>query len=164
MKKNSIVVLVVCFALISASSICAMQNNPKMMLESHIYATSDTTPYKTIDIMPRFPGCEDLDGTEREKASCAKEKLVKYIYSNIVYPEEALKKGIEGTAVVQFTIAEDGYIEDIDLLRGIGYGIDEAAIELVESMNDMDEMWTPGIQNGRIVKVLFSLPILYKLQ
>ena len=40
--------------------------------------------------MPRFPGCEDMKGSDAEKEECAKKKLLEFIYGNLKYPTIAL--------------------------------------------------------------------------
>jgi protein TonB len=46
----------------------------------------------------------------------------------IKYPEEARKKGVQGTVYITFVIEEDGSITDAKVLRGIGSGCDEEAL------------------------------------
>jgi len=114
--------------------------------------------FKVVHEMPRFPGCEDLE-TESEKKSCADAKMRDYIYTNLKYPEEAIKNKVSGGVVVQFLIETDGFISEIKVVRSIGYGCDDAAIDVIESMNSMGEAWRPGYQRGKPVRVLYTLPI-----
>ena len=37
--------------------------------------------YKVVEVMPRFPGCEDMDGTEEEKRNCANQQMLAFIYT-----------------------------------------------------------------------------------
>lgn len=80
------------------------------------------------------------------------------IYRNLRYPEIARKAGIEGRVVVQFIIDEEGRVVDPVVVRGIGGGADEAAIEAVKQVS-----FTPGRQRGRAVRVRYSLPITFRL-
>jgi len=118
--------------------------------------------FKVVEQMPRFPGCEDKK-YEKEKEDCAKSKMMEYIYNNLEYPEEASIKGIEGQVVLQFIVETDGSITDIRVLRDIGYGCGQAALEVVELWNDMPEKWRPGHQRGKPVPVLYILPVKFKL-
>jgi len=118
--------------------------------------------FKVVEQMPRFPGCEDKE-YEKEKEDCAKSKMLEYIYNNLVYPEEASLKGIEGQVVLQFIVETDGSITDIKVVRDIGSECGQAAMEVVESWNSMPERWRPGHQRGRPVPVLYTLPIKFKL-
>lgn len=114
--------------------------------------------------MPRFPGCEDLDGSNKEKADCANQQLLKYIYDNLKYPQMAIESVIEGQVVLRFVVEKDGSVTDVKTLRDIGGGCGNAAMDAVESMNSLPEKWTPGRQRGRAVRVQYTLPIKFKLQ
>lgn len=113
--------------------------------------------------MPRFPGCEDL-GTDKEKDDCAKKKMLEYIYKNLKYPAIARENGIEGQVVLQFVVDKDGSVTDAKIVRDIGAGCGEAAQLVVEGMNKMSTKWTPGKQRGRPVRVLYTLPVKFKLE
>jgi len=76
----------------------------------------------------------------------------------IVYPEIAKKAGIEGRVFVQFVIDEKGNVTNPIILKGIGGGCDEAALEAVKKAK-----FTPGKQRGRPVKVQYSIPIVFRL-
>ena len=67
-------------------------------------------------------------------------------------------------AVVQFTIEVDGNISDISIVRRLRYGIDEEAEYIVSLMQDQEtKYWRPGYQDGKPVRVRFTLPIKFKL-
>lgn len=119
--------------------------------------------FKVVEEMPRFPGCEDLAGNKDEKKTCSDKKLMEYLYSKINYPGVARENNIEGMVVIGFVVNTDGSITDIQLLRDIGGGCGEEALRVVESMNSMATKWTPGRQRGMAVRVMFTLPIRFKL-
>ncbi len=81
------------------------------------------------------------------------------IYDRVRYPEIARRAGIEGRVVLQFIVDEQGNVVNPTVIRGIGGGCDEAAIEAVRGVK-----FTPGMQRGRAVKVQFQLPIVFRLQ
>lgn len=114
--------------------------------------------------MPRFPGCEDMVASFKDKENCANKELLKYLYDNIKYPNIAKENMIEGTAVVRFTVDKSGTIKDIKILRDPGAGLGQEAVRVVKSMNHMGQKWTPGKQRGKAVSVLFTLPISFKLK
>lgn len=76
----------------------------------------------------------------------------------IVYPEIAKKAGIEGRVFVQFIIDEKGNVTNPVVLKGIGGGCDEAALEAVKKAK-----FKPGKQRGRPVRVQYSIPIVFRL-
>jgi len=87
------------------------------------------------------------------------EARLKFIQDNFVYPEEAKEKQIEGTVYVGFTVEKDGSISDIKVLRGIGGGCDEEAVRIISMMPN----WKPAQQRGKEVRVIYSMPIRFKL-
>ena len=119
--------------------------------------------YENVDQMPRFPGCENMEGSELEKEDCAKTKMLQHLYRNLKYPNLAKKEGIEGMVQLQFVIVEDGTLKNIKVIKEIGGNCGAAAITAAETMNHLRERWTPGKQNGEIVKVLYNLPVVFKL-
>ncbi len=120
--------------------------------------------FQVVEQMPRFPGCEDIDGGNEEKQACADQKMLEFIYRNIRYPAVARENGIEGTVVISFVVDSDGVIQDPKIVRDIGGGCGREALRVVEMMNDMDQNWTPGRQRGRSVSVQFNLPVRFTLQ
>jgi len=109
--------------------------------------------------MPKFPGCEfdnDFNG-------CTTQKLDKYIDMNLVYPQEAIDNKVEGKVAVQFIVTEDGMINDVQIKKDIGFGCGQAAVNVIESMNNMPEKWIPGAQRSRKVNVLITKYIEFKL-
>lgn len=83
---------------------------------------------------------------------------MKAIYDAIVYPEIAKKAGIEGRVVLQFVVDEAGNVTEPRVIRGIGGGCDEAALNAIKDLK-----FIPGKQRGRAVKVQFQLPIVFRL-
>lgn len=81
------------------------------------------------------------------------------LQSSIVYPDMAMKAGIEGRVIVQFVIDEQGRVLDPRVVRGIGGGCDEEALKAVTLAR-----FKPGMQRGRPVKVRYNLPISFSLK
>jgi periplasmic protein TonB len=115
------------------------------------------------EVMPRFPGCEDMEGTNEQKSECAQKKLFEYINTNLKYPEEAKKNGVQGQVVLKFVVNKVGEITKVEILRDPGAGLGEAAKELVLSMNKMTERWSSGKQRNRPVNVWYTLPVKFSL-
>jgi len=125
--------------------------------------TSDEI-YKEVDRYPRFPGCEDKSGTDKAKMNCSKKKMLEFIYTNVRYPSEARKSGIHGTSVIKFVVEPDGSITPLEVVRDIGGGTKEAVEEVVQKMVEMNAKWTPGLKNGKAVRVLYHLPVRFRLE
>jgi protein TonB len=108
-------------------------------------AGDDTGLYTTIDVYPQFPGGD-------------KARLF-FIRNNIHYPETALKSGIQGVVIVLFVIETDGSVSNVQVTKNIGGGCDEEAIRVTKSM----PLWSPGKRNGRPVRVLVKMPIVFRI-
>ncbi|RZJ77461.1 MAG: energy transducer TonB [Flavobacterium sp.] len=100
----------------------------------------DNNVYNTagIEVKPDFPGGID--------------KFYKFVGNNYKTPEE---EGLKGKVYVTFVVEKDGSLTDIKVLRDIGYGTGAEAIRVLKKC----PKWTPGEQNGKKVRVLYSLPI-----
>lgn len=105
-----------------------------------------TPPEIFVQEMPEFPGGDP----ERQK----------FLADNISYPDEASQTGIQGTVYVQFVVDSKGNITDVKILRGIGGGCDEEALRVIKMM----PQWHPGRQNGKTVRVLYNMPIVFKIK
>jgi protein TonB len=81
------------------------------------------------------------------------------IYKNIKYPRLAQEAGIEGKVYLLAFIDENGSVKDVKVVKGIGGGCDEAAIEAVKKIS-----FSPGINKGQPVKVKLSLSVVFKLK
>ena len=67
-------------------------------------------------------------------------------------------EGVEGKVFVSAFINENGTVDHVKLLKGIGFGCDKAAINAVTKTK-----FTPGKLGGKPVKVQVSIPIVFKL-
>jgi protein TonB len=85
-----------------------------------------------------------------------------YLAKNIRYPEAAREAGIDGRVNVQFVVNEDGNISDVKVvgIKRLGGGLEDEAVRVVKGLPN----WKPGKQNGRAVKVYFTLPVLFRLE
>ncbi|MBP5386681.1 MAG: energy transducer TonB [Prevotella sp.] len=94
--------------------------------------------------MPQFVGGE--------------EALSEWIENNISYPLMADVNSIEGRVVVSFDVNEDGSIGNIQVEE---YADPILADEVVNRLQYMPN-WIPAMQNGRNVKVTYTLPIVFR--
>ncbi len=99
----------------------------------------DNKIYNTagIEVKPDFPG--------------GIAKFLAYVGNNFRFEEE----GVSGRVIVTFVIEKDGTLTDIKVVRDIGFGSGAEAIRVLKK----SPKWIPGIQNGKKVRVLYSLPI-----
>lgn len=86
----------------------------------------------------------------------APERLV-YIAPD--YPELARRARLGGVVVLEATIDRDGNVTNVNILRGLGLGLDEAAVNAVSQWQ-----YTPTFYNGRPVEVLLTVTVQFQLQ
>lgn len=79
----------------------------------------------------------------------------------VVYPEEALKKKIQGMVFVQFIVNADGSLSDASVRSGIGYGCDEAALKGFNEVSK--ELWKPAIRTDQPVRVRMVIPFSFRI-
>lgn len=85
-----------------------------------------------------------------------------FIGKNLTYPDLAREIGKEGTVYVSFVIDEKGLVESTKVLKGIGAGCDEEAVRVVSKIPKFKK---PGKNAaGKPVKVLYNIPIAFKLR
>ncbi len=84
---------------------------------------------------------------------------IKSVQEKVIYPELAIKAGIEGKVIVQFVIDNNGNVLNPFIVRGIGGGCDEESIRVVKQLK-----FKPGLQRGRPVSVQYTLPVTFKLK
>ena len=110
---------------------------------------------READQMPYFPGCEHHAEGSTEKRQCSNRSVIAFISNYLEYPEAAKQAGVEGTVYVSFVVEKNGAVTQPQLLRDIGNGCGEAALEVVERM----PAWEPA-QNGKEkVAVQMNLPV-----
>lgn len=84
---------------------------------------------------------------------------IEAIQKKIIYPEIAKRAGVQGRVFIKAFVNEVGDVVKAEVIKGIGAGCDEAAVQAV-----MQTKFKPGKQRGKSVKVQVSIPIVFKLQ
>lgn len=99
-----------------------------------------------VEKLPEFPG--------------GMEAWAKFLSKNMRYPEQAANDGVSGRVYMSFIVEKDGKITDIQVSRAAGHGFDEEAKRVLK----MAPQWKPGIQNGKPVRVRYTIPINFTIQ
>lgn len=85
--------------------------------------------------------------------------LMKWLSSNIRYPENAQQNGVQGRVIVKFVVEKDGSISNAQVVKGVDKDLDQEALRVVKRM----PKWQPGKNNGQAVRAYFTLPVSFKL-
>lgn len=147
MKRTLLVLSIIILSVVAYSQSTKNKESKNNEAVSEIKSVSDSSLIFTIvEDMPLFPGGDEARN--------------RFLADSINYPEKAIQKRIQGTVYVSFIIDGEGSVTDVKILRGIGGGCDEEALRVVRMM----PKWIPGKQDGKVVRVLFNMPIYFKLR
>jgi len=105
----------------------------------------DNTVFTAVEIQPEYPGGEA--------------GLAKFLQKNIHYPAIAKENNITGKVYIQFVVERDGSLTDIKIVRDPGSGTGDEAVRVLK----LSPHWKPGVQNGKPVRVQFTLPVNFSL-
>lgn len=102
--------------------------------------------YNVVEQMPTFPGGEAA--------------LLKYVNTHIKYPAIAQEQEIQGVVVLRFVVKEDGSVGEVIVQKSLEKHCDEEAVRVVKSL----PRFIPGKQQGKAVRVWYTLPVRYVIQ
>ena len=148
--------------------------NGVQVSQDTVNVQSDDPVFDICEQMPSFPGGDA--------------KLMEFIARNIKYPEVATKNGVQGRVLVKFIVEKDGSLSNAKVLDSpktagttmvvvTAYmpdkereeaeehnaGVQALRDEAIRVINAMPK-WTPGRQNGNVVRCNFVIPVTYRLQ
>lgn len=139
------------------------------VIEVRTKKTTADDAYETADKMPEYPG--------------GNAELMNYLTSNVRYPKEAFDFGATGRVVVGLVIDKDGSVSEVKVescstrvpapkegnldentlafqRKTARQAFKEEAMRVVNAM----PKWTPGMKDGKKVRVRYHLPITFNLE
>lgn len=99
--------------------------------------------------------------TENPQYKGGVKELYSFIMKEMKYPTEAHTKKIEGKVFIKFIVEKDGSVSNPSILKGIGGGCDEETMRVVMATSGN---WIGGKQNGKPVRVAYTMPIKFELE
>lgn len=120
-----------------------------------VLKAQDSIILAPIDIPPLFQGCADPLISATQRQACSTPKIQQFVRKNLMYPDSARIRGVEGVVVVRFSVSEIGAVTDLELLRNIGAGCGQEALRVVRMMPN----FTPAYRNGKAIATKMVLPI-----
>lgn len=137
--------------------------NEKVLTDQNIQLDADFDLNEPLT-PPQPPQPDNGEGAQ-EKVFMAVQhmpqlKNKKDFYAGVEYPRSCRIAGIEGTVYVSFVVTGTGEVTNAKVIRGIGGGCDEYALNYV--LNNAN--FSPGRQRGKPVSVQYTLPILFNLR
>lgn len=111
-----------------------------------VVAKKNQQVFDVVEQMPEYPG--------------GMAAMVEYLSANVKYPADAEKKKVEGKVFVTFVVDTDGSITDVTLMKKVFPSLDAEAMRVISAM----PKWVPGKQRGQVVRVRFTVPIMFRLK
>ena len=99
------------------------------------------------DTMPKFNGCDAGE-------------FANWVYSVLEYPQESKDDGIQGRVRIKFTVATDGSVKDVSVIRGVSEAIDAEAVRVVSS----SPKWIPATKDGQRIPFTYEFPVIFQLR
>ena len=122
--------------------LCLMTANAQKTVVSQ----SKQNVYDVVEQMPEFPG--------------GMEALINFLSTNIKYPNDAIKQNVGGRVMVMFVVETDGSISNVRVAKRVFPSLDAEAIRVVKTM----PKWKPGKEKGRLVRVNYTLPVVFSIK
>lgn len=108
---------------------------------------SDKDAYRVVEVMPKFFG-GGLD------------KFRSWVMAEVRYPSDMLKRGVQGRVVAAFIVDKEGRITMVEILESPHPQFSEAVARVLGRA----PRWTPGRQDGALVRVEYTLPVDFKIR
>ena len=108
---------------------------------------SDKDAYRVVEVMPKFFG-GGLD------------KFRSWVMAEVRYPSDMLKRGVQGRVVAAFVVDKEGRITMVEILESPHPHFSAAVARVLGRA----PRWTPGRQDGALVRVEYTLPVDFKIR
>ena len=126
-------------------SLMAMFGLTTVSAQKTVVAQKNQQVFDVVEQMPEYPGGPGA--------------LIEYLSQNVKYPEDAKQQKIEGRVLATFVVETDGSVSNVEVVKPAFPSLDAEAVRLLSAM----PKWIPGKQNGKVVRVKFTVPISFNL-
>ena len=124
---------------------------------------SDTTEVATETVSPQITPedsiCDNPDTRPRYNAKESVSFLIDFLNKNLVYPEEAAEKGLQGAVIVQMVVEKDGTPTNFKVVREVDPLLDEEALRVAKLL----PKFIPAQKDGKPVRCIFNFSVPYRL-
>lgn len=105
----------------------------------------DEETQRIVEQLPEYPG--------------GMVEFMKWLTKTLKYPEDALKRKIEGKVMVSFIVNKDGTLSDVKVVKPANPLLDAEALRVVKLMPN----WKPGTENGKVCRTMIAIPIVFEI-
>ena len=125
-------------------------------LQSHLTCHKSVEPLTQQKNITESDSIKNLKGNEKMPEIIGG---ISTLQSKIEYPQKAKENKIEGKVYIKCKITSEGKVEEIKVVKGLGFGCDEEAIRVVK-----DSKWKPGEIDNKPVDMYVSIPIIFEFK
>ena len=134
---------------VNGQEIKVVEQDDIVTMEDEVEAPAQESPaddaFDVVEQMPEYPG--------------GPKALMEFLNNNVQYPAEAEKAGIQGRVIATFVVEKDGSISNAKVVKSVDPLLDAEALRVIGAMPN----WKPGMQNGKIVRVKYTVPLSFHL-
>jgi len=134
---------------VNGQDIKVVEQDDIVTMEGEVEAPAQESPaddaFDVVEQMPEYPG--------------GPKALMEFLNNNVQYPAEAEKAGIQGRVIATFVVEKDGSISNAKVVKSVDPLLDAEALRVIGAMPN----WKPGMQNGKIVRVKYTVPLSFHL-
>jgi len=111
-----------------------------LMAQTTTTAPAEDKIFTLVEQIPAYPG--------GEKA------MQKFVVKNLKYTKQAKKANVHGLVIAQFVVDTAGSVSDVNIVKKLGYGLDEEAVRVINSF----PKFKPATQDGKPVFFRYTIP------
>ena len=134
---------------VNGQNIKVVEQDDIVTMEGEVEASAQESPaddaFDVVEQMPEYPG--------------GPKALMEFLNNNVQYPAEAEKAGIQGRVIATFVVEKDGSISNAKVVKSVDPLLDAEALRVIDAMPN----WKPGMQNGKVVRVKYTIPLSFHL-
>lgn len=113
----------------------------------------------TPQVAPEDSICDNPDVRPRYDAKDSMAFLLDFLNKNLHFPEEAVKKGLQGTVIVQMVVEKDGTPTHFEVIREVDPLLDNEALRVAKLL----PKFVPAQKDGKPVRCIFNFSVPYRL-
>lgn len=109
--------------------------------------------------MPRFESCTNVIDQNAERM-CTESQIIRILQGCAKFPPQLINAGIGGVVYLQFIVDERGHAGEPTILKSAHPALDRAALHALDCIPPL----IPGTQQGKAVRVLYTIPIRFTIR
>lgn len=120
--------------------------------------TSEPVTLLVADHMPAFDACVDVLDPDAERA-CTEKRIIEHMQQCVDFPRHMKDAGIDGVVYLEYVVDENGNVRDARILKSPHAAFEATTLRCIDDLPKLN----PGRQQGRPVRVQYTLPVRFSL-